>query len=144
MQSCSFYKLLPQLFFFVCGVCYCALPFNGFASAFPLFRPSSLRKSLVELGSTYWILSSMKPFSHEYNNSFLKSGFIVLVWSTILLMSLANVSLLVSFQRAFSSDSDLRAFALSLSLADSTSDLNIIVTSLLIWPFLSIFTLSRD
>ena len=46
--------------------------------------------------------------------------------------------------RAFGSSSVFRAFARSLSFADSTSDLNRGLTSLLLCPFLTILTLSLD
>ena len=86
----------------------------------------------------------MNPYCHEYKSSLRRSGFIVLVLSTILLRSLLEVSLLTSFHLAFASNNVFNAVSLLLSRADSTSVLNSGLTPRLISPFLTIFTLSRD
>ena len=68
----------------------------------------------------------------------------VLVSSTILRISFADVSRLSKFHRAFASSSVFNAFTRSLFLADSISVLNFGLTSLLFCPFFTVFTSTRD
>ena len=121
------------------------LPFSGFVRAFPLFLFSSLRSKTGD--STYPSsvgLSSINPFFHQYKSSFRRSGFIVLVSSTSLLMSLSDASRRVALQRAFASSNVFKVFALSLSFADNDCCSNNGLTSRLFAPVGTILTNSLD
>ena len=100
-----------------------------------LFLFSSLRSKIGD--STYPSsvgLSSINPFFHEYKSSFGRSGFIVLVSSTSLLISLSDASHRVAFQCAFASSNIFNVFALSLSFADNDCCSNIGLRSRLFAP----------
>ena len=84
----------------------------GLSGPFHSFSVRVFEKKLSDMGPvSLFSLSSINPFSHEYNNSFLSSGFIVLVSSTILLKSLADVSLRFAFHLAFASNNCFSSFA---------------------------------